>query len=214
MCWRPSACCRASRRPWRVRIDGQLHPGVTAKDIILAMIAKIGVGGGTGYVFEYMGEAIRALSHGRAHDDLQYVDRGRRARRADRARRDHLRVSGRPAVRAQGAAWDQAVAALARSCRPTKARPSSKVVTLDANALDADDHLRHQSRHGHADHQPHPRPRATCQRSRASASRSTRRCATWICSRASRCWATRSTWSSSAAAPTRASRDLRAGGAA
>ena len=44
-----------------VRIDGRLHPGVTAKDIILAIIAQIGVGGGTGYVFEYTGEAIRAL---------------------------------------------------------------------------------------------------------------------------------------------------------
>ncbi|NWG15794.1 MAG: 3-isopropylmalate dehydratase large subunit, partial [Chloroflexi bacterium] len=44
-----------------VRADGRLRPGVTAKDIILAIIAKIGVGGGTGYVFEYMGEAIRAL---------------------------------------------------------------------------------------------------------------------------------------------------------
>lgn len=45
-----------------IRVDGTLAPGVTAKDIILAIIAKIGVGGGTGYVFEYMGSAIRNLS--------------------------------------------------------------------------------------------------------------------------------------------------------
>jgi 3-isopropylmalate/(R)-2-methylmalate dehydratase large subunit len=45
-----------------VRVEGALKPGVTAKDIILALIAKIGVGGGTGYVFEYCGSAIRALS--------------------------------------------------------------------------------------------------------------------------------------------------------
>ncbi|NOY59193.1 MAG: 3-isopropylmalate dehydratase large subunit [Calditrichaeota bacterium] len=45
----------------QVRIDGQLHPGVAAKDIILALIAKIGVGGGTGHVLEYTGSAIRAL---------------------------------------------------------------------------------------------------------------------------------------------------------
>jgi len=45
-----------------VRVNGKLHPGVTAKDIILAVIAKIGVGGGTGYVLEYMGEGIRGLS--------------------------------------------------------------------------------------------------------------------------------------------------------
>ena len=51
---RPKTCA--------VRIDGRLQPGVTAKDIILALIAKYGVGGGTGHVFEYMGEAVRALS--------------------------------------------------------------------------------------------------------------------------------------------------------
>jgi 3-isopropylmalate/(R)-2-methylmalate dehydratase large subunit len=56
--------CLLQSRPqtMAVRIDGQLQRGVTAKDIILALIAKIGVGGGTGYVFEYMGTAIRSLS--------------------------------------------------------------------------------------------------------------------------------------------------------
>ena len=46
----------------RVRVDGELPPGVTAKDIILAIIGEIGTAGGTGYVIEYAGEAIRALS--------------------------------------------------------------------------------------------------------------------------------------------------------
>ena len=52
------------RRPrsYEVRVDGRLAPGVSSKDIILALIARIGVGGGTGHVFEYTGEAIRALS--------------------------------------------------------------------------------------------------------------------------------------------------------
>ena len=45
-----------------VRVDGQLPPGVTAKDIILAIIGEIGTAGGTGHVIEYAGEAIRALS--------------------------------------------------------------------------------------------------------------------------------------------------------
>src|SRR3954462_2693856 len=40
-----------------VRIEGRLHPGVSSKDIILALIAKIGIGGGTGHVFEYTGSA-------------------------------------------------------------------------------------------------------------------------------------------------------------
>src|SRR5271157_1050812 len=46
----------------KVEVDGYLKPGVTAKDIILALIAKIGIGGGTGCIFEYSGPAIRALS--------------------------------------------------------------------------------------------------------------------------------------------------------
>ena len=45
-----------------VRVDGQLPEGVTAKDIILAIIGEIGTAGGTGYVIEYAGEAIRSLS--------------------------------------------------------------------------------------------------------------------------------------------------------
>jgi 3-isopropylmalate/(R)-2-methylmalate dehydratase large subunit len=52
--YRPKTCA--------VRVEGRLGRGVTAKDIILAIIAKYGVGGGTGHVFEYMGEAIRGLS--------------------------------------------------------------------------------------------------------------------------------------------------------
>ena len=45
-----------------ITVEGQLRPGVTAKDIILAVIARIGIGGGTGHVIEYRGSAIRALS--------------------------------------------------------------------------------------------------------------------------------------------------------
>ena len=48
-------------RNMQVRIDGVLPPGVTAKDIILAIIARIGVGGATGHVLEYTGSAIRSL---------------------------------------------------------------------------------------------------------------------------------------------------------
>ncbi|MDQ6705168.1 MAG: 3-isopropylmalate dehydratase large subunit, partial [Acidobacteriota bacterium] len=49
-------------KTFQVRVDGALRTGVTAKDIILGLIARIGVGGGTGYIFEYSGSAIRALS--------------------------------------------------------------------------------------------------------------------------------------------------------
>jgi 3-isopropylmalate/(R)-2-methylmalate dehydratase large subunit len=56
--------CLLQNRPktCEVRLDGRFGLGVTAKDIILALIAKIGVGGGTGHVFEYTGSAIRSLS--------------------------------------------------------------------------------------------------------------------------------------------------------
>ncbi len=55
--------CLLQRRPktYEVRVDGQLAEGVAAKDIILALLAKIGVSGGTGHVFEYTGSAIRGL---------------------------------------------------------------------------------------------------------------------------------------------------------
>src|SRR5580700_726291 len=49
-------------KTFQVKVDGALRPGVTAKDIILSLIAKIGIGGGTGCVIEYHGSAIRALS--------------------------------------------------------------------------------------------------------------------------------------------------------
>jgi len=52
-------------RPFKtmaITVDGELRPGVTAKDVILAVIATIGTGGGQGYVLEYRGEAIRAMS--------------------------------------------------------------------------------------------------------------------------------------------------------
>jgi 3-isopropylmalate/(R)-2-methylmalate dehydratase large subunit len=49
-------------KTFEVRVDGRLAPGVSSKDIILALIARIGIGGGTGHVIEYTGDAIRALS--------------------------------------------------------------------------------------------------------------------------------------------------------
>ena len=64
----------------QIDVQGKRPRGVTAKDIILAIIGKIGIGGGNGHVVEYTGEAVRGLSMEGAHDDVQYVDRRRRAR--------------------------------------------------------------------------------------------------------------------------------------
>jgi 3-isopropylmalate/(R)-2-methylmalate dehydratase large subunit len=56
--------CLLQRKPktFAINVEGALRPGVTAKDLILAIIGKIGVSGGTGYVFEYRGSTIRGLS--------------------------------------------------------------------------------------------------------------------------------------------------------
>jgi 3-isopropylmalate/(R)-2-methylmalate dehydratase large subunit len=56
--------CLLQHKPktFEIRIEGQLQPGVSAKDIILGLIAKIGIGGGTGHIFEYTGSAISSLS--------------------------------------------------------------------------------------------------------------------------------------------------------
>ncbi len=56
--------CLLAQRPgtFEIRIEGKLQPGVSAKDVILAVIAKIGVEGGAGHVFEYTGDAVRAMS--------------------------------------------------------------------------------------------------------------------------------------------------------
>ena len=83
----------------KVEIQGRRPNGVTAKDIILAVIGKIGIAGGNGYVFEYTGEAVRGLSMDGAHDHVQYVHRRRRARGHGGAGRDDVCVYGRAAVR-------------------------------------------------------------------------------------------------------------------
>jgi 3-isopropylmalate/(R)-2-methylmalate dehydratase large subunit len=93
-----------------IRVNGQLHPGVTAKDIILAIIAKIGVGGGTGYVVEYTGSAIRALSmEGRMTICNMSIEGGARAGMIAPDETTFQYVAGKPYA-PKGAAWDAAVA--------------------------------------------------------------------------------------------------------
>lgn len=93
-----------------VRVDGRLAPGVVAKDIILAVIAKIGVGGGTGYVFEYMGEAIRSLTmEGRMTICNMSIEGGARAGMIAPDDTTFEYVAGRPYA-PKGADWDKAVA--------------------------------------------------------------------------------------------------------
>ncbi len=89
-------------KTFQVRVDGALRPGVTAKDIILALIARIGVGGGTASIFEFVGPAIRALTmEERMTVCNMSIEGGARAGH-DRARRHHFRIPGRPSACAEG----------------------------------------------------------------------------------------------------------------
>ena len=92
-----------------ITVEGELPPGVTAKDIILAVIARIGTGGGQGYVLEYRGSAIRALSmEGRMTICNMSIEAGARAGMVapDDVTFDYLR--GRDHA-PSGAEWDRAV---------------------------------------------------------------------------------------------------------
>jgi 3-isopropylmalate/(R)-2-methylmalate dehydratase large subunit len=106
----------------RITVDGKLPLGVTAKDMILAIIARIGTAGGTGYVIEYAGEAIRALSmEGRMTVCNMSIEAGARAGliAPDDATFDYLR--GRPRA-PKGAAWEAAI----RYWRTLKSDDSAK----------------------------------------------------------------------------------------
>ncbi|RRJ86190.1 3-isopropylmalate dehydratase large subunit [Gulosibacter macacae] len=92
-----------------VNVEGTLRPGVTAKDIILAVIAKIGTGGGAGYVIEYRGSAIRALSmEGRMTICNMSIEGGARAGMVAPDETTFEYLKGR-AHAPQGEEWDAAV---------------------------------------------------------------------------------------------------------
>ena len=145
-------------RTYEVRVDGRLRPGVSAKDIILALIARIGIGGGTGHVFEYRGEAIRALTmEQRMTICNMSIEGGARAGLVapDDTTFDYLH--GRRHA-PQGAAWDAAVAGW-RTLPTDDGATFDRSIVLDADDARAHGHLRHQPGHGHPDHRPRPAPR-------------------------------------------------------
>ncbi len=118
-----------------ITVEGELRPGVTAKDIILAVIAKIGTGGGQGYVLEYRGSAIRALSmEGRMTICNMSIEAGARAGMVapDQTTYDYLK--GRPHA-PQGADWDAALAYWETLATDDDAVFDAEVY-LDANELE------------------------------------------------------------------------------
>ena len=119
----------------RAVVDGKLPPGVTAKDIILAIIGEIGTAGGTGYALEYAGEAIRAHLDGRPHDDLQHVGRRRRQRRLHRAGREDLRLSQGQAESAQGRSLGSTAMRYWETLRSDDGAHFDREIRLDAAKL-------------------------------------------------------------------------------
>jgi 3-isopropylmalate/(R)-2-methylmalate dehydratase large subunit len=128
--------CLLQRRPrtLAIHVEGALRPGVSAKDLVLAIIAKIGVGGGTGHVIEYLGAAIRGLSmEGRMTLCNMSIEAGARAGMVAPDDATFQFLAGR-ARAPKGAAWDAAVARW-RALPSDPGARYDREVSIDADAL-------------------------------------------------------------------------------
>lgn len=121
-------------KTFEIRVNGKLKPGVSSKDIILAVIAKNGVGGGTGYVFEYTGEAIRSLTmEERMTICNMSIEGGARAGMIAPDDNTFEYLAGKSHA-PQGKAWDEAVAKW-RQLPSDEGATYDKLLELDANEL-------------------------------------------------------------------------------
>jgi 3-isopropylmalate/(R)-2-methylmalate dehydratase large subunit len=121
-------------RTMLVRVDGQVAEGVTAKDIVLAIIGHIGTAGGTGYAVEFGGDAIRALSmEGRMTLCNMAIEAGARAGMVAVDDKTIEYVKGRPYA-PSGELWDRAVADWKNLVSDENAE-FDKVVVLDAASI-------------------------------------------------------------------------------
>lgn len=122
-------------KTYAVNVEGELKPGVTAKDIILALLAKIGVGGGTGHVFEYRGSAIRSLSmEERMTICNMSIEGGARAGLIAPDEKTFAYLYGRP-LAPQGENWDAAVAKW-RKLPSDDGATYDRSIDIDASALE------------------------------------------------------------------------------
>ncbi|MFB7717377.1 MULTISPECIES: 3-isopropylmalate dehydratase large subunit [unclassified Nocardia] len=126
-----------SLRPFRtmaINIDGTLPDGVTSKDVILAVIAQIGTGGGQGYVLEYRGEAVRSMSmEARMTMCNMSIEAGARAGMVAPDEITYEFLKGRPHA-PEGADWDAAVAAW-DALKTDEGAVFDAEVHIDASAL-------------------------------------------------------------------------------
>ncbi|ALA17655.1 MULTISPECIES: 3-isopropylmalate dehydratase large subunit [Chelatococcus] len=117
-----------------VQVDGALPEGVTAKDIILAIIGEIGTAGGTGHVIEYAGEAIRSLSmEGRMTVCNMSIEGGARAGLVAPDEKTYAYLKDKPKA-PKGAAWDEAVR-FWETLRTDEGAHFDSVIRLDAANL-------------------------------------------------------------------------------
>jgi len=122
-------------KTFQVKVDGALRPGVSAKDIILALIARIGVGGGTGCVFEFSGSTIRSLSmEERMTVCNMSIEGGARAGLIAPDDTTFEYVNGRPFA-PKGADWDAAVERW-RQLPTDEGATYDKEITIDATELE------------------------------------------------------------------------------
>ena len=120
---------------YEVRVEGALKPGVGAKDIILNLISRIGIGGGTGCVFEYCGSTIRALSmEERMTICNMSIEGGARAGLVAPDDATYQYLAGRPHV-PKGEAWEEAVARW-RQLPSDEGATYDKSIYIDAAALE------------------------------------------------------------------------------
>jgi 3-isopropylmalate/(R)-2-methylmalate dehydratase large subunit len=120
---------------YEVRVEGILRPGVGAKDIVLNLISRIGIGGGTGCVFEFTGWAIRALSmEERMTICNMSIEGGARAGLVAPDDTTYEYLAGRPAA-PKGADWEKALS-LWRQLPTDEGASYDKSIHIDANALE------------------------------------------------------------------------------
>ncbi len=128
--------CLLQNRPktFEIKVEGKLGPGVSAKDIILGLIARIGVGGATGHVFEFTGSAIRALDmEQRMTVCNMSIEGGARAGMVAPDDTTFQYLAGRE-LAPRGAAWDAALATW-RQLPSDAGAGFDRSLTLDAAAL-------------------------------------------------------------------------------
>jgi 3-isopropylmalate/(R)-2-methylmalate dehydratase large subunit len=129
--------CLLQTRPktLEVRVDGKLRPGVSAKDVILAVCTRLGIGGATGHVIEYTGSVIRALSmEERMTVCNMSIEAGARAGMIAPDETTFEYLKGRPHA-PQGAEWDAAVADW-KTLRTDEGATYDQTIVIDGSALE------------------------------------------------------------------------------